>query len=148
MRNSKHLGSSSRSSGRIVAPCDSGKLAAEIMRERDLGKPTSRRRAGLARETDPARAADNRTPGESRPPGLERENAGLRMGGGDVLRRAAAMSLADLPARTPPSMNSLFGLERCFPFDLDISNLLPARRLDEREATLEQGSLAGCCPQG
>lgn len=58
------------------------------------------------------------------------------------------MSLADLPARTPPSMNSLFGLERCFPFDLDISNLLPARRLDEREATLEQGSLAGCRLQG
>lgn len=43
MRNSKHLGSSPRSSGRIVAPCDGGKLAAEIM--------------------------------------LERENAGLRMGG-------------------------------------------------------------------
>ena len=81
MRNSKHLGSSSRSSGRIVAPCNGGKLAAEIMRERDLGKPTSRRRAGLARETDPARAADNRPPGESRPPGLERENAGLRLGG-------------------------------------------------------------------
>lgn len=110
MRNSKHLGSSPRSSGRIVAPCDGGKLAAEIM--------------------------------------LERENAGLRMGGGDVLKRAAAMPLADLPARTPPSMNSLFGLERCFPFNLDISNLLPARRLDEREATLEQGSLAGCRPQG
>lgn len=35
MRNSKHPGSSPRSSGRIVAPCDGGKLAAEIMRERE-----------------------------------------------------------------------------------------------------------------
>lgn len=81
MRNSKHLGSSPRSSGRIVAPCDGGKLAAEIMRERDLGKPTSRRRAGLARETDPPARRTTERLGSRGHPGSSARTRGCEWGG-------------------------------------------------------------------
>ena len=72
----------------IVALYDGGKPAAEIMREYDLGRSTFRRWVKLVHETGSTRAADNRTPEESRLLELERENARLRMEG-DVLKQAA-----------------------------------------------------------
>ena len=72
----------------IVALYDGGKPAAEIMREYDLGRSTFRRWVKLVHETGSTRAADNRTPEESRLLELERENARLRMEV-DVLKQAA-----------------------------------------------------------
>ena len=72
----------------IVALYDGGKPAAEIMREYDLGRSTFRRWVKLVHETGSPRAADNRTPEESRLLELERENARLRMEV-DVLKQAA-----------------------------------------------------------
>ena len=72
----------------IVALYDGGKPAAEIMREYDLGRSTFRRWVKLVHETGSTRAADNRTPEESRLLELARENARLRMEV-DVLKQAA-----------------------------------------------------------
>lgn len=74
----------------IVALCNGGKHAAEIMREYDLGKSTFQRRARLVHETGSTQAADNRTSEESRLLELERENARLRMEI-DILKQAAPM---------------------------------------------------------
>lgn len=99
MRDPKHPGKlAEESKRRIVALYDGGKPAAETMREHDLGKSTLQRRARLVHETGSARAADNRTPEESRLLGLERENARLRM---EVAVDVAVVAL-DVPgARLP-----------------------------------------------
>ncbi len=72
----------------VVALYDGGKPASEIMREYDLGKSTFQRWVKRVHETGSTRAADNRTPEESRLLELERENARLRMEV-DVLKQAA-----------------------------------------------------------
>ena len=73
---------------RMVAPADSGKPRAEVMRERDLGKSTLDRRIRRVHACGSTAAADNRTPEQNRLIELERENARLRMEV-DVLKQAA-----------------------------------------------------------
>ena len=65
-----------------------GKPAHEIMAEYDLCKSTLRRWINAINATGSSRAADNRTPEESRLIELERENRRLKMEV-DVLKRAA-----------------------------------------------------------
>ena len=72
----------------IVALVDSGKPRAEVMREHDLGKSTLDRWIQRVHACGSTAAADNRTPGQNRPIGLERENARLKMEV-DVLKQAA-----------------------------------------------------------
>lgn len=72
----------------IVDLYNNGKPAHEIMAEYDLCKSTLRRRVNAINATGSSRAADNRTPEESRLIGLERENRRLRMEV-DVLKQAA-----------------------------------------------------------
>lgn len=72
----------------IVAPVDSGKPRAEVMRGHDLGKSTLDRWIQRARACGSTAAADNRTPEQNRLIELERENSGLKTEAG-VLRRAA-----------------------------------------------------------
>lgn len=72
----------------IVDLCNNGKPAHEIMAERGLRKSTLRRWINAINATGSSRAADNRTPEESRLIELERENRRLRMEV-DVLKRAA-----------------------------------------------------------
>ena len=74
----------------VVALCDGGEPASDIMREHDLGKSTVRRWVKRVHETGSKRAADNRTPEEPGLLELGRENARLRMEV-DVLRQAAPM---------------------------------------------------------
>lgn len=61
----------------VVGLHNSGKPAHGIMAERDLRKPALRRRANATNATDPSRAADNRTPEESRLIEPEHENGRL-----------------------------------------------------------------------
>ena len=72
----------------IVDLYNNGKPAHEIMAERGLRKSTLRRWINEINATGSSRAADNRTPEESRLIELERENRRLKMEV-DVLKRAA-----------------------------------------------------------
>lgn len=72
----------------IVDLYNNGKPAHEIMAEYDLRKSTLRRWINAINATGSSRAADNRTPEESRLIELERENRRLRMEV-DVLKQAA-----------------------------------------------------------
>ena len=74
-----------------VAPVDSGKPRAEVMRECDLGKPAPDRWIQRVHACGSTAAADNRAPGRNRPIGLGREDAGPEMGV-DVLKQAALIS--------------------------------------------------------
>ena len=74
----------------IVGLHDAGKPRREIMEEYDLGKSTVERWIKSINATGPPRAADNRTPEQSRIVELERENERLRMEV-DVLEQAAPM---------------------------------------------------------
>lgn len=76
----------------IVGLHNSGKPAHEIMAEYGLRKPALRRRANATNATGPSRAADNRTPEESRLIEPERENGrpGDRIVGLSWNRRAAS----------------------------------------------------------
>ena len=67
---------------------NNGKPAHEIMAEYDLCKSTLRRWINAINATGSSRAADNRTPEESRLIELGRENRRLKMEV-DVLKRAA-----------------------------------------------------------
>lgn len=73
---------------RIVAPVDSGKPRAEVMREHGLGKSTLDRWIRRVHACGPTAAADNRTPEQNRLIGLERENDRLGMEV-DALKQAA-----------------------------------------------------------
>lgn len=72
----------------IVQLYDGGKGAAEIKAEYDIGHSTLHRWVRSIHENGSTRAADNRTPEESRLIELERENKRLRMEV-DVLKTAA-----------------------------------------------------------
>lgn len=72
----------------IVDLYNNGKPAHEIMAEYDLRKSTLRRWINAINATGSSRAADNRTPEESRLIELERENRRLKMEV-DVLKQAA-----------------------------------------------------------
>lgn len=72
----------------IVDLYNNGKPAHEIMAERGLRKSTLWRWINAINATGSSRAADNRTPEESRLIELERENRRLRMEV-DVLKQAA-----------------------------------------------------------
>ena len=74
----------------IVSLYNAGKPPSEIMEEYDLGKSTVERWIKSINATGSPRAADNRTPEQSRIVELERENERLRMEV-DVLRQAAPM---------------------------------------------------------
>ena len=72
----------------IVEPINAGKPKSDVMREYDLCKSTVDRRVKARNASVSPRAADNRTPGQNRIIGLERENRRLRMEV-DVLEQAA-----------------------------------------------------------
>lgn len=72
----------------IVELYNNGKPPHEIMAEYDLGRSTLRRWINAVNATGSTRAADNRTPEQSRIIELERENRRLRMEV-DVLKQAA-----------------------------------------------------------
>ena len=72
----------------IVDLYNNGKPAHEIMAEYDLRKSALRRWINAISATGSSRAADNRTPEESRLIELERENRRLKMEV-DVLKQAA-----------------------------------------------------------
>lgn len=72
----------------VVAPVDSGKPRAEVMRECDLGKSTLDRWIQRVHACGSTAAADNRTPERNRLIELEREDARLKMEV-DVLKQAA-----------------------------------------------------------
>ena len=72
----------------IVDLHNAGKPKREAMDEYDLGKSTVERRVKSINATGSPRAADNRTPEQSRILELERENRRLRMEV-DVLKQAA-----------------------------------------------------------
>lgn len=74
----------------IVSLYNAGKPPSEIMEEYDLGKSTVERWIKSINATGSPRAADNRTPEQSRIVELERENKRLRMEV-DVLEQAAPM---------------------------------------------------------
>lgn len=74
----------------IVSLYNAGKPPSEIMEEYDLGKSTVERWIKSINATGSPRAADNRTPEQSRIVELERENKRLRMEVG-VLKQAAPM---------------------------------------------------------
>ena len=74
----------------IVGLYNAGKPKREIMEEYDLGKSTVERWIKSINATGSPRAADNRTPEQSRVIELERENKRLRMEV-DVLKQAAPM---------------------------------------------------------
>ena len=74
----------------IASLYNAGKPPSEIMREYDLGKSTVERWIKSINATGSPRAADNRTPEQSRIVELERENKRLRMEV-DVLKQAAPM---------------------------------------------------------
>lgn len=75
---------------RMVAPVDSGRPRAEVMRGHGLGKSAPDRRVQRVRACGSTAAADNRAPGRNRLIGLEREDAGPKTEV-DVLRQAAPM---------------------------------------------------------
>lgn len=80
----------------IVDLYNNGKPAHEIMAERGLCKSTLRRWINAINATGSSRAADNRTPEESRLIELERENRRLKMEV-DVLKRAALIFVRKQP---------------------------------------------------
>ena len=91
MRDPKHPRQLTEDFGRqMVAPVDSGKPRAEVMREHDLGRSTPDRWIRRVHARGSTAAADNRAPRRNRPIELGRESAGLKMGV-DVLKRAAPM---------------------------------------------------------
>ncbi len=91
MRDPKHPRRFTEDFGRqVVALVDSGKPRAEVMREYDLGESAPDRWTQRVRACGSTAAADNRAPEQSRPIGLGRGNAGLKMEA-DVLKQAAPM---------------------------------------------------------
>lgn len=74
----------------IVNLYNAGKPKREAVDEYDLGKSTVERRVESINATGSPRAADNRTPEQSRILELERENRSLRMEV-DLLKQAASI---------------------------------------------------------
>ena len=91
MRDPKHPRRFTEDFGRqIVAPVDSGRPRAEVMREHGLGRSALDRWIQRVHACGSTAAADNRAPERNRLIAPEREDAGLEMEV-DVLKQAAPM---------------------------------------------------------
>lgn len=83
--------SSDESKRQIAEMCNAGKPPWEIMEEYGLGRSALRRWTNSVNAAGSPRAADNRTPGQRRTIGPERENGQLGMES-DISKQAALIS--------------------------------------------------------